>query len=44
MIFTVTVDFFNIDANSTDEARAVMVEMLRMAGFTLFQVTGTREV
>lgn len=44
MIYTVTVDFFEIDAASAEQARAVMAEMLVSAGFTQFEVTGAREV
>lgn len=44
MIFKVTVDFFEIEATSGEQAREVMAEMLRLAGFTRFEVTGTREV
>lgn len=44
MIFKVTVDFFEIEATSREQAREVMAEMLRLAGFTRFEVTETREV
>lgn len=44
MTYTVTVEFFEIDAVSAEQAETVMVEMLRSAGFTRFEVTGSREV
>ena len=44
MIYTVTVEFSGIDAQSSDQAGRVMAEMLRLAGFTHFEVTGSREV
>lgn len=44
MIYTVTVEFYGIDAASAEQAGTVMAEMLRSAGFTHFEVTGNREV
>ncbi|MFQ5881212.1 MAG: hypothetical protein ACE5I9_01885 [Candidatus Methylomirabilales bacterium] len=43
MTYTVTVDFFDIEAASAEQATAAMVEMLQVAGFTRFEVTGSRE-
>jgi hypothetical protein len=43
MIYTVTVDFFDIDAASAEQAKAVMAEMLVGAGFTRFEATGVRD-
>lgn len=44
MIYTVTVEFFGIDAASAEQVGTVMAEMLRSVGFTRFEVTGSREV
>ena len=44
MIYKVTVDFFEIDAASAEQAKVVMAEMLQLAGFTHFEVMGSREV
>lgn len=44
MIYRITVDFFEIDAASAEQAKAVMAEMLQLAGFTHFEVMGSREV
>jgi hypothetical protein len=43
-MYTVTVDFFEIDAASTEQAKAAMTEMLLSASFTRFEVMGAREV
>lgn len=43
MIYVVTVDFFEIDAPSAEQAKAVMAEMLEAAGFTRCEVTDIRE-
>ena len=44
MIYRITVDFFEIDAASAEQAKAVMAEMLQMVGFTHFEVMESREV
>jgi hypothetical protein len=43
MLYIVTVDFFEIDAASAEQARAVMAEMLQAVGFTRFELRTTRE-
>ncbi|MFQ5801525.1 MAG: hypothetical protein ACE5JQ_01350 [Candidatus Methylomirabilales bacterium] len=44
MMYAVTVDFLGIDADSPEQASAVMAEMLQSAGFIHFEVTEAREV
>lgn len=43
MIYAVTVDFFEIHAASAEQAKAVMAEMLEVAGFTRCAITDVRE-
>lgn len=43
MIYTVTVDFFDIDAASADQAKAAMAEMLLTVGLTRHEITNVRE-
>lgn len=43
MRYRVTVDFFDIDAPSAEQAQAIMAEMLGAAGFTRFEITEVRE-
>jgi hypothetical protein len=43
MIYAVTVDFFDINAASVEQAKAVMTEMLEAAGFTQCEIRDVRE-
>jgi len=43
MIYVVTVDFFEIDAPSAEQAKVVMAEMLEAAGFTRCEIMDARE-